>query len=41
MLKLRPIGINDYLVLESGQRIGQIRPTNASRAFGSETSPSI
>jgi hypothetical protein len=25
MLKLRPIGINDYSVLEGGQRIGRIR----------------
>ena len=25
MLKLRPIGLSDYSVLESGQRIGRIR----------------
>jgi hypothetical protein len=25
MLKLRPIGVNDYMVLEGDQRIGRIR----------------
>jgi hypothetical protein len=42
MLKLRSIGINDYRVLEAGQRIGRIRLADertAGLAVGRHDSP--